>query len=33
MASYEDYHRRAGEAGRELRKRNDAGKLFQALTA
>jgi hypothetical protein len=33
MTSYEHYHRRAWEAGRELRKRNDAGKLFQALTA
>jgi len=33
MTSYENYHRRAWEAGRELRKRNDAGKLFQALTA
>jgi hypothetical protein len=33
ITSYEHYHRRAWEAGRELRKRNDAGKLFQALTA
>lgn len=32
MTSYEHYHRRAWEAGREVQKRHDANLLFQAVT-